>query len=395
MIKPDLLIGPHYGLDAYLNASSVCDEIYEVLLDVTNMDKAKVVRSFQMAWWTCMLTYMYPHPEFLISEINDEYGEDPLIHNVWVAREVVTILLLNQPNLTRSQKLFLKKWSYYNTSDFNCHKNYREFYSLFQHYSKEENQGKNGIFFMDVYYNDSYVIDRIRNKNLSFNREDAGILVRLMHSFLAKEIMFDEVSFNKETATFNYISFPDICNGGYGKAGDNVFGFYMKDEKVFRDLVRWVWRLTENPRNIVAGDMQRYKQNALHNERKLIQSWSAAPAEKEKETQPENKPETAKPSANEMPASIDNISISCGPYKIKNGKKTDFIKVMHILNELGFFEKQDGQEVTNRNELINAFLDSKSNISKLLNGALGTEKYMDVFNDILDKASKIYAEDRG
>lgn len=92
---------------------------------------------------------------------------------------------------------------------------------------------------------------------------------------------------------------------------------------------------------------------------------------------------------------LENMPITCGPYEIAKGKKTAFMSVIWALKELNFFVKQkDGSYATNRSDVIDSFLTKRGNADQLLPKALKTDTFMNVFNDMLDKASEIYSKDK-
>ena len=92
---------------------------------------------------------------------------------------------------------------------------------------------------------------------------------------------------------------------------------------------------------------------------------------------------------------LEKLSITCGPYEIAKGKKTAFMSVIWALKELNFFVKQkDGSYATNRSDVIDSFLTKRGNADQLLPKALKTDTFMNVFNDMLDKASEIYSKDK-
>lgn len=99
-------------------------------------------------------------------------------------------------------------------------------------------------------------------------------------------------------------------------------------------------------------------------------------------------------SSKETDIDLENVPITCGPYKIAKGKKTAFASVIWALKELNFFIKQeDGSYATNRSDVIDSLLTTKGNADQLLPKALNTDTFMNVFNDLLDKASAMYSKD--
>lgn len=100
-------------------------------------------------------------------------------------------------------------------------------------------------------------------------------------------------------------------------------------------------------------------------------------------------------SAQETDLNIENATLTCGPYKIAPKKKTSFASVIWILKELGYFIKQeDGSYATNRSDVIDRLLTTKGNADQLLPKALKTDTFMNVFREMLDKASEIYSKDK-
>lgn len=89
---------------------------------------------------------------------------------------------------------------------------------------------------------------------------------------------------------------------------------------------------------------------------------------------------------------LDEIEITVGPYKITKGKQRDFIKVIWILKELNFFEKREnGGYATNRTDVITQFIDNdKLRVDNEISKALKTESFMNVFDDMQQKASELY-----
>ncbi len=91
---------------------------------------------------------------------------------------------------------------------------------------------------------------------------------------------------------------------------------------------------------------------------------------------------------------IENSNLTCGPYEIAQGKKTAFMSVIWVLKELGFFvKKADGSYATNRSDVIDSFLAQKGNADQLLPKSLKTDTFMNVFNDMFNKASEMYSKD--
>lgn len=100
-------------------------------------------------------------------------------------------------------------------------------------------------------------------------------------------------------------------------------------------------------------------------------------------------------STQETGLNIENTILTCGPYKIAPKKKTAFASVIWILKELGYFIKQeDGSYATNRSDVIDRLLTTKGNADQLLPKALKTDTFMNVFREMLDKASEIYSKDK-
>lgn len=90
---------------------------------------------------------------------------------------------------------------------------------------------------------------------------------------------------------------------------------------------------------------------------------------------------------------LEKLSITCGPYEIAEGKKTAFVSVVWAMIKLGFFvKKKGGNYATNKEDVVNSLLTTKVNVYQLFSKALKTNTFMNVFNDLLDKASEMYSE---
>ena len=93
---------------------------------------------------------------------------------------------------------------------------------------------------------------------------------------------------------------------------------------------------------------------------------------------------------------LEKLSITCGPYDIAPKKKTAFVSVVWAMIEQGFFVKrEDGSYATNKEDVVNSLLSTKANVYQLFSKALKTNTFMNVFNDLLDKASEMYAKAMG
>lgn len=93
---------------------------------------------------------------------------------------------------------------------------------------------------------------------------------------------------------------------------------------------------------------------------------------------------------------LEKLSITCGPYEIAEGKKTAFVSVVWAMIKQGFFvKKKGGNYATNKEDVVNSLLTTKVNVYQLFSKALKTNTFMNVFNDLLDKASEMYAKAMG
>lgn len=85
------------------------------------------------------------------------------------------------------------------------------------------------------------------------------------------------------------------------------------------------------------------------------------------------------------------LPITCGPYRIKKGKKTAFMSVIWVLKEMGYFEKiNDGSYATNRQDVIQQLIEGSCNTEQLLPKALRGDKFLEVFREMFEKANKLY-----
>lgn len=90
---------------------------------------------------------------------------------------------------------------------------------------------------------------------------------------------------------------------------------------------------------------------------------------------------------------LEKLSITCGPYEIAEGKKTAFVSVVWAMIKQGFIvKKKGGNYATNKEDVVNSLLTTKVNVYQLFSKALKTNTFMNVFNDLLDKASEMYSE---
>ncbi len=90
---------------------------------------------------------------------------------------------------------------------------------------------------------------------------------------------------------------------------------------------------------------------------------------------------------------LEKLSITCGPYDIAPKKKTAFVSVVWAMIEQGFFvKKKSGNYATNKEDVVDNLLTTKVNVYQLFSKALKTNTFMNVFNDLLDKASEMYSE---
>ena len=90
---------------------------------------------------------------------------------------------------------------------------------------------------------------------------------------------------------------------------------------------------------------------------------------------------------------LEEFKLTCGPYKIANQKKTAFMSVIWVLKELNYFVKQaDNNFATNRTDVIKHLMEGNCNADQLLPKSLKTDTFMNVFHDMIDKASKMVAD---
>lgn len=86
------------------------------------------------------------------------------------------------------------------------------------------------------------------------------------------------------------------------------------------------------------------------------------------------------------------MNITVGPYKIVKGKESQFVSVISVLYDLRFFEKEDGLYATNKDELVNAFLNKNKRVADVIYKTIENDTYMSIFQQMIDKAQENQAE---
>lgn len=91
-----------------------------------------------------------------------------------------------------------------------------------------------------------------------------------------------------------------------------------------------------------------------------------------------------------------DVDIPRSPYKISYRQLTSFVKLARVIYELKIFEKHDGGKLTNAEDFVtnlcSYFNTEIANVRSVLSSAKQTENFLDIFDQLRDKAVIYYSK---
>lgn len=272
MITCETLTRADYSLNKFIEASPMSEKVYDVLVDYSGNES--LIRSlYRHAYWLCMVAYIYEHPELRIQEISQILKSKFTSEQIGCLGILTQYLLLEQPDLNKYQRKYLSLLGKFSSEAPTAF--LEDVYEIERIRRGVEEIDPHPIEFMQLYYFDAYVFCRYQDhlEDCCFSPADVEPLIKLMHTFHGKVIMFELLEDIAMTRKFqiplNY--FYKICDGEFGMFFENVFHFPRLSYVRLEDTNMICGQAIVRRPTVRCGDIDIMYRQGLSNEHRYIE----------------------------------------------------------------------------------------------------------------------------